>query len=180
VVLCCVGMPDAGEGIAAAATAIAACLSLAVGWFLYERIVEPTRLVAELYAAAGTSTADEIMHPAFVVSVKLDACAITARPVTAQPRPGTQPTSSGSCAEACRHPESLGVLQRPRSARRPLSGTIALHPSLNATLAVSQETRWWLHDRHTQRSVRLSRQAAWPPSTCWRTKKRDEPSANSP
>ena len=125
------------RGVAAAATAIAACLSLAVAWFLYERIYEPTRLVAELYRAAGTSTADEIMHPAFVVSVDLNPCAITARPVTAQPRPGRN-YQLWIMREGVPAPESLGVLSGPEGLTAPCR---AFAPSTlaNATLAVSQE-----------------------------------------
>lgn len=126
------------RGIAAAATAVAACLSLAVGWFLYERIVEPTRLVAELYRAAGTSTADEIMHPAFVVSVQLDPCAITARPVTAQPRPGRN-YQLWIMRQGVPAPESLGVLSGPEALTAPCPAPIAPTTLLNATLAVSQE-----------------------------------------
>jgi len=126
------------RGIAAAATAIAACLGLAVGWFLYERIVEPTHLVAELYRAAGTSTADEIMHPAFVVSVDLNPCAITARPVTAQPRPGRN-YQLWIMRQGVAAPESLGVLSSPEALTAPCPDPIAPTTLLNATLAVSQE-----------------------------------------
>jgi anti-sigma-K factor RskA len=126
------------RGIAATATAIAACLGLAVGWFLYERIVEPPLLVAELYRAAGTSTADEIMHPAFVVSVDLNACAITARPVTAQPRPGRN-YQLWIMRQGVPAPESLGVLSSPEPLTAPCPGPIAAATLLNATLAVSQE-----------------------------------------
>jgi anti-sigma-K factor RskA len=126
------------RGIAAATTAIAACLGLAVGWFLYERIVEPTSLVAELYRAAGTSTADEIMHPAFVVSVALNPCAITARPVTAQPRPGRN-YQLWIMREGVPAPESLGVLSGPEPLTAPCPEPIAPTTLLNATLAVSQE-----------------------------------------
>ena len=126
------------RGIAAATTAIAACLGLAVGWFLYERIVEPPLLVAELYRAAGTSTADEIMHPAFVVSVDLNACAITARPVTAQPRPGRN-YQLWIMRQGVPAPESLGVLSSPEPLTAPCPAPIAPATLLNATLAVSQE-----------------------------------------
>ncbi len=126
------------RGIAAATTAIAACLGLAVGWFLYERIVEPALLVAELYRAAGTSTADEIMHPAFVVSVDLNACAITARPVTAQPRPGRN-YQLWIMRQGVPAPESLGVLSSPEPLTAPCPAPIAPATLLNATLAVSQE-----------------------------------------
>jgi anti-sigma-K factor RskA len=126
------------RGIAAAATAIAACLSLAVAWFLYERINEPTRLVAELYRAAGTSTADEIMHPAFVVSVDLNPCAITARPITAQPRPGRN-YQLWIMREGVPAAESLGVLSTPEPLTAPCPAPIAPATLLNATLAVSQE-----------------------------------------
>ena len=126
------------RGIAAAATAVAACLGLAVGWFLYERIAEPARLVAELYRASGTSTADEIMHPAFVVSVDLDPCAITARPVTAQPRPGRN-YQLWIMRQGVPAPESLGVLSTPEPLTAPCPEPIAATTLLNATLAVSQE-----------------------------------------
>jgi anti-sigma-K factor RskA len=126
------------RGIAATATAIAACLGLAVGWFLYERIVEPPLLVAELYRAAGTSTADEIMHPAFVVSVDLNACAITARPVTAQPRPGRN-YQLWIMRQGVPAPESLGVLSGPEPLTAACPAPIAPATLLNATLAVSQE-----------------------------------------
>jgi anti-sigma-K factor RskA len=126
------------RGGAAAATAIAACLGLAVGWFLYERIVEPPLLVAELYRAAGTSTADEIMHPAFVVSVDLNACAITARPVTAQPRPGRN-YQLWIMRQGVPAPESLGVLSGPEPLTASCPPPIAPATLLNATLAVSQE-----------------------------------------
>jgi anti-sigma-K factor RskA len=126
------------RGIAAAATAIAACLSLAVAWFLYERINAPTRLVAELYRAAGTSTADEIMHPAFVVSVDLNPCAITARPVTAQPRPGRN-YQLWIMRQGVPAAESLGVLSGPEALTVPCPAPIAPATLLNATLAVSQE-----------------------------------------
>lgn len=126
------------RGVAAVATAIAACLSLAVGWFLYERIVEPPLLVAELYRAAGTSTADEIMHPAFVVSVDLNACTITARPVTAQPRPGRN-YQLWIMRQGVPAPESLGVLGSPEALTVPCPAPIAPATLLNATLAVSQE-----------------------------------------
>jgi anti-sigma-K factor RskA len=124
--------------IAAATTAIAACLSLAVAWFLYERINEPARLVAELYRAAGTSTADEIMHPAFVVSVDLKPCAITARPVTAQPRPGRN-YQLWIMREGVPAAEPLGVLSGPEPLTAPCPAPIAPATLLNATLAVSQE-----------------------------------------
>ena len=125
------------RGIAAAATALAACLSLAVGWFLYQRIVEPTLLVAELYRSAGTSTADEMVNPAFVVRIDLDTCQITARPVTAQPRPGRS-YQLWIMREGVPAPESLGVLSGPEGITAPCR---AFGPStlVNATLAVSQE-----------------------------------------
>jgi anti-sigma-K factor RskA len=126
------------RGIAAATTAIAACLGLAVGWFLYERILEAPLLVAELYRAAGTSTADEIMHPAFVVSVDLNACAITARPVTAQPRPGRN-YQLWIMRQGVPAPESLGVLSGPEPLTAPCPAPIVAATLLNATLAVSQE-----------------------------------------
>jgi anti-sigma-K factor RskA len=125
------------RGIAATATAIAACLSLAVGWFLYQRILEPKLLVAELYRSAGTSTADEMVNPAFVVTVDLDACEITARPVTAQPRPG-RTYQLWIMREGVPAPESLGVLSGPEGLTAPCR---AFAPSTlaNATIAVSQE-----------------------------------------
>ena len=126
------------RGIAAATTAIAACLGLAVGWFLYERDRRASLLVAELYRAAGTSTADEIMHPAFVVSVDLNACAITARPVTAQPRPGRN-YQLWIMRQGVPAPESLGVLSSPEPLTAPCPAPIAPATLLNATLAVSQE-----------------------------------------
>src|SRR5262249_10734205 len=106
------------RGIAATATAIAACLSLAVGWFLYQRILEPKLLVAELYRSAGTSTADEMVNPACVVTVDLDACEITARRVTAQPRPG-RTYQLWIMREGVPAPESLGVLNGPKASRHP-------------------------------------------------------------
>ena len=126
------------RGIAAAATALAACLGLAVGWFLHERILLPPLLVAELYRAAGTTTADEIMHPAFVVSVDLDACTITARPVTAQPRPG-RTYQLWIMRQGVPAPESLGVLMSTEPLTAPCPAPIAPATLLNATLAVSQE-----------------------------------------
>jgi anti-sigma-K factor RskA len=125
------------RGIAAATTALAACLSLAVGWFLYERIVEPTLLMAELYRSGGTSTADEMVNPAFVVTVDLDACEIAARPVTVQPRPG-RTYQLWIMREGVPAPESLGVVSGPEGLTAPCPG---FPPStlVNATLGVSQE-----------------------------------------
>jgi anti-sigma-K factor RskA len=68
--------------------ALAACLAFAVGWFLYLQTDEPTALVAELHRSTGNTTADEIVRPAFVVTVDLKTCKISVRPVTARPRPG--------------------------------------------------------------------------------------------
>ena len=126
------------RSIAAAATALAACVGLAVGWFLHERIVEPTLLVAELYRAAGTSTADEMMNPAFVVRVDLNACKITARAVTAQPRPGRN-YQLWIMREGVPAPEALGVLTGPEALTAPCPAPFSPASLLNATLAVSQE-----------------------------------------
>lgn len=124
--------------IAAAATALAASVGLAVGWFLHERIVEPTLLVAELYRAAGTSTADEMVNPAFVVRVDLTACTITARAVTAQPRPGRN-YQLWIMREGVPAPEALGVLAGPEALTAPCPAPFSPASLLNATLAVSQE-----------------------------------------
>lgn len=126
------------RSIAAAATALAACVGLAVGWFLHERIVEPTLLAAELYRAAGTSTADEMMNPAFVVRVDLNGCKITARAVTAQPRPGRN-YQLWIMREGVPAPEALGVLAGPEALTVPCPAPFSPASLLNATLAVSQE-----------------------------------------
>jgi anti-sigma-K factor RskA len=126
------------RSIAAAATALAACLGLAVGWFLYERIAEPTLLMAELYRSTGNSTADEMMNPAFVVTVDLDACRITARPVTAQPRPGRN-YQLWIMREGVPAPESLGVLSGPEGLTASCPPPVTPASLVNATLAVSQE-----------------------------------------
>ena len=126
------------RSIAAAATALAACLGLAVGWFLYERIAEPSLLMAELYRSAGTSTADEMMNPAFVVTVDLATCRITARPVTAQPRPGRN-YQLWIMREGVPAPESLGVLSGPEGLTASCPAPVTPASLVNATLAVSQE-----------------------------------------
>lgn len=146
------------RGIAAATTAIAACLGLAVGWFLYERIVEPALLVAELYRAAGTSTADEIMHPAFVVSVDLNACAITARPVTAQPRPGRN-YQLWIMRQGVPAPEIPWRPEQPRTPDGALSGADCPGNPPQCHARREPGTRRRIDDGHTDGTLRLSGQA---------------------
>ncbi|HJZ29539.1 MAG TPA: anti-sigma factor [Hyphomicrobiaceae bacterium] len=124
------------RGIAAGAAAMAACLGLAVGWFLYERSLAPALLVAELYRPAGTSTADEIINPAFVVTVDVAACRITARPVTAQPRPGRNYQLWLVNAST---PAPLAVLGGPGAVSAPCPQQVTAATLANATVAVSQE-----------------------------------------
>jgi anti-sigma-K factor RskA len=126
------------RGIAAAATLMAASLALAVGWFLYERAGEPTVLVAELYRSAGTSTADEIMNPAFVVSLETRACKVTARPVTVQPRPGRN-YQLWLLRPGATQPQSLGVLASAEPLTASCPTPLPAAALAQATLAISQE-----------------------------------------
>ena len=78
------------------------------------------------------------MNPAFVVTVDLDACRISARPITAQPRPGRN-YQLWIMREGVPAPESLGVLSGPEGLTASCPAPVTPASLVNATLAVSQE-----------------------------------------
>jgi anti-sigma-K factor RskA len=125
--------------VAITATALAACLVLAVGWLLYHEANSPQFLAAELYRAQGGPTADEITHPAFVVSVDVGACRVSIRPVTAQPRQGRS-YELWVMRPGAGTPSSLGVIAQSRATTLPCPTGFPAGELVNAMLAVSLES----------------------------------------
>jgi anti-sigma-K factor RskA len=125
------------RALATSVGALAACLALVVAWFLYSWNAAPTTFVADLHRASGSTTADEITRPAFLVTVDATSCEIMVRPVTARPRPGRS-YMLWLLQPGAKEATSLGVIG-PAETKLPCPAEHRARQFQNAMLAVSLE-----------------------------------------